>query len=303
MIASRSARASFTLKRGMLTILLGVLTAALMMAQQPTASQTRAVLARLGKEADRFERNAHRFTCTETLRQTQPDGTRFGTGPRGITTKLPGVVHEIVSEYGYVSVDQPGGSLKEVRLILTVDGLKWKHGKKDLSDLAERIGTKDAKNQAHTLENYEDYGLRGFLSDAGQLILLFARRGVEKYDLVYDRTDVSPSGAAWVYKYTQLDGPQALTIYGAKQPVRQRLAGEVWVQSSDSQLVRITMHSEHIMNASKVRDVTLVDYEPSQWGVLLPFHIDHRQYVDMQLFVIDEFSYAGCRQTLPGKLR
>jgi hypothetical protein len=287
----------------MLAILLGLLAAALLSAQQPTPAQTRAVLLRLGKEADRFERNAHRFTCTETLRQTQPDGTRFGTGPRGITTKLPGIVHEIVSEYGYVSSDEPGGSLKEVRLVLTVDGEKWKRGKKDLSDLAERIGARDAKNRARTLENYEDYGLRGFLSDASQLILLFARHGIEKYDITFDRNDMAPSGSAWVYKFTQLDGPQALTIYGAKEPVRQRLAGEVWVQTSDSQPVRITMHSEHVMNGAKVRDVTLVDYEPSRWGLILPSRVDHRQYVDQQLFVIDQFFYTKFEQTVPGKLR
>jgi hypothetical protein len=287
----------------MLATLLGLLAASILNAQQPTPVQTRAVLARLGKEADRFERNAHRFTGTETLRQTQPDGTRFSTGPRGITTKLPGIEHEIVSEYGYISSDEPGGSLKEVRLVLTVDGLKWKRGKKDLSDLAARIGSQDAKNRARTLANYEDYGLRGFLSDAGQLILLFARHGIEKYDFTYDRNEIGASGTVWVYKYAQLDGPQALTIYGSKQPLRQRLAGEVWVQSSDLQPVRVTMHSEHVMNEAKVRDVTLVDYDPSRWGLLLPSRIDHRQYVDQQLFVIDQFFYSDFKQTVPGKLR
>ena len=287
----------------MLAILPGLLTAFLFTAQQPTAAQTRAVLVRLGREADLFERNAHRFTATETLRQTQPEGTRFDTGPRGITTKLPGVVHEIVSEYGYISSDEPGGSLKEVRLVLTVDGLKWKSGKKDLSTLAEQIGSRDAKNRKHTLESYEDYGLRGFLSDAGQLILLFARHGAEKFEFVYDRSEIGASGPMWVYKYTQLDGSQALTIYGEKEPVRQKLAGEVWVQASDSVPVRVTMHSERVVKDSKVRDVTLVDYEPSSWGLLLPSHIDHRQYVDQQLFVIDEFFYTAFKQTIPGKLR
>ena len=115
--------------------------------------------------------------------------------------------------------------------MLTVDGLKWKSGKKDLSELAEQIGNRDVKNKANTLESYEQYGLRGFLSDAGQLILLFARHGIEKYDFVYDRSEIGAAGPMWVYKYSQLDGAQTLTIYGEKQPVRQRLAGEVWVQS------------------------------------------------------------------------
>lgn len=270
----------------------------------PTADQTRRALARLGQEADRFERNAHRFTGVETLQQTQPAGTRFSTGPRGIATRLPEAVHEIVSEYGYVSSDERGGSLKEVRLVLTVDGLKWKTGKKDLNDLANRIGTRDAKNRSRTLESYEDYGLRGFLSDAGQLILLFSRGAVEKYEFIFDRQDYGESGQpSWVYKYQQLDGGQAFTIYGGKEPIRQRLHGELWIRPNDLTPARVTIDSTHTMNESEVRDVTSVEYEMNQSGLLLPSRIDHSQFVDKQLFVIDRFTYTGFKQTVRGKIQ
>ena len=63
------------------------------------------------------------------------------------------------------------------------------------------------------------------------------------------------------------------------------------------------MQSERVVKDAKVRDVTLVDYEQSSWGLLLPSHIDHRQYVDLQLFVIDEFFYTAFKQTIPGTLR
>lgn len=273
-------------------------------AQQPSPEQTRSVVARLAREADRFERNAHRFTGLETLRQVQPAGTRFGKGPRGITTRLPEAVHEIISEYGYISSDEPGGSLKEVRLVLTIDGLKWKTGKKSLNDLAGRIGASDAKNPARSLESYEDYGLRGFLSDAGQLILLFSRGAAEKYEFAFDRTETDAvHGPTHVYRYQQLDGGQALTIYGGKEPIRQKLHGEVWSRTSDALPFRITIDSTHKMNESEVRDVTAVDYEFSRWGLLLPSQINHRQFVDTQLFVTDEFTYTGFKQTIPGKLR
>jgi hypothetical protein len=273
-------------------------------AQQPSPEQTRSVMARLAREADVFERNAHRFTGLETLRQVQPAGTRFGEGPRGIITRLPEAVHEIVSEYGYISSDEPGGSLKEVRLVLTIDGLKWKTGKKDLNDLAGRIGARDAKNPARSLQSYEDYGLRGFLSDAGQVILLFSRGGTEKYEFSFDRTESDTTqGASYVYRYQQLDGGQALTIYGGKEPIRQKLHGEIWARITDQVPFRITIDSTHQMNESDVRDVTAVDYEISRWGILLPSRINHRQFVDKQLFVTDDFTYSEFKQTIPGKLR
>ena len=76
----------------------------------PTTEQTRAVLARLGREADQFERNAHRFVGVETLEQVQPEGTRYSVSKRGVETRLPATKNVVVSEYGFISSDEPGGS-------------------------------------------------------------------------------------------------------------------------------------------------------------------------------------------------
>ena len=273
------------------------------LAAAPTTEQTRAVLARLTREADQFERNAHRFSGVETLQQVQPEGTRFSRSNRGLETRLPAATNVIVSEYGFISSDEPGGSLKEVRSILTVNGLKWKRGKKDLNDLATQIAREDAKNRVRTLERYENFGLRGFLQDAGQLILLFARRGTERYEFTFDREASSLAGPAWVYKYRQIDGPAAFTIYGQKQPIRQRLEGEVWLSRGDGLPVRVVMHSNHSVKESKVRDITIVDYEMSRWGFLLPSRIDHKQYVDGELFVADDFTYKDFREVISGRPR
>ena len=120
----------------MLATLLGLLAASLLNAQQPTPAQTRAVLARLGKEADAS--SAMRIVSRVWRRSARPSRmVRDSARVRGASRpSCPASMHEIVSEYGYISSDEPGGSLKEVRLVLTVDGLKWKRGKKDLSDLA-----------------------------------------------------------------------------------------------------------------------------------------------------------------------
>jgi hypothetical protein len=273
------------------------------MAAAPTTEQTRAVLTRLEREADQFERNAHRYLGVETLEQVQPEGTRFSVSKRGLETKLPAATTVVVSEYGFISSDEPGGSLREVRSILTVNGLKWKRGKKDLNDLATQIAREDAQNRVRTLERFENFGLRGFLQDAGQLILLFARNGTERYEFTFDREASSMAGPAWVYKYRQIDGPAAFTIYGQKKPIRQRLEGEVWLSRGDGLPVRVVMHSNHVVKESQVRDVTIVDYEMSRWGLLLPSRIDHKQYVDGDLFVANDFTYKDFREVISGRPR
>jgi hypothetical protein len=120
---------------------------ALLLAGIPIVAQTAAdhqeVLANLGREADLFERSAHRVVGRERLTQTVPDGVRIGRGMRGIETRLPGFTREIISQYGFVSLDEPGGNIREVRHVLTVDGQAWNKKTKSLASLAQEITGKD----------------------------------------------------------------------------------------------------------------------------------------------------------------
>src|SRR6185436_13626241 len=114
-------------------------------AQTPEA--LRAVIERLGKEADLFDKRAHRVTGIETLRQTLPRGSRISKGKRGVETVLPEQTREIVSEYGFISLDEPGGWLKEIRMVLSIDGLTWKKGNKNLDGLARTLSASDDKKK------------------------------------------------------------------------------------------------------------------------------------------------------------
>ena len=147
------------------------------------------MLQKLGEEADRFERAAHRFQGVEVLKQTLPKGTRISRRANGIETLLPEITHEIVSEYGYIPEDVRGGSIKEVRMVLTVNGLKWKRGTRGLDALAEQITAQDDKQKRGSLESWEDFGLRGFITDLGPLILLFSRGQATQYEFTYDGID------------------------------------------------------------------------------------------------------------------
>lgn len=266
-----------------------------------TTADHQVVFANLGRQADLFERSAYRVVGQERLTQTVPDGVRIGRGMRGIETRLPGVKREIVSQYGFVSLDEPGGSLKEVRHVLTIDGQQWNRKAKSLASLAQEIAATDDKSKHRQLERFEEYGLHGFVSDLGQLILLFARGGAAHYELRYDHID---EDRLWVYTYQQLDGREALTIYGeGKEPTRQRMKGRIWVTPATKMPVRISIESEREIEKVLIRDTSIVDYEKSKFGFLLPSKIVHKQYVGPTLYVTDEFEYSEFREILRGVRR
>ena len=262
-----------------------------------TTADHQAVFSQLGREADQFERSAHRVVGRERLKQTVPDGVRIGVGMRGIETRLPGYTREVISQYGFVSMDEPGGAIREVRHVLEVDGQVWTKKTKSLAALAQEITGKDEAGRKRHLERFEEYGLQGFVSDLGQLILLFARGGTQRYELRYDKTD---DEGLWVYTYQQLDGKEALTIYGeGKQPTRQKLKGRIWVRPADRMPFRLGIDSERVIENISIRDHSVVEYARSKSGYLLPERIVHQQFIGTLLFVTDEFTYSDFREILP----
>jgi hypothetical protein len=264
-------------------------------AQLPVGTQ--GVVERLAKEADLFDRMAHRVAGVETLRQTLPRGSRIAKGKRGVDTVLPEQVREIVSEYGFMGVDERGGSLKEVRMVVSVDGQRWKKRNKNLDSLARTLSATDDKKRRSLLESYENFGLQGFVTDLGQLILLFSRGLVSNYEIRYVGKD---NQSLDVYEYTQLGGTDALTVYEGKAPLRLKLQGKIWVQASDKLPVGLSVESTREENKSIIRDISIVEYAPSDFGFLLPKRINHRQYVGEHLFVEDDFNYRDFKQVLPG---
>lgn len=261
-----------------------------------TTADHQAVFASLGREADLFERSAYRVVGRERLKQTVPDGVRIGRGIRGIETRLPGFTREVVSQYGFVSLDEPGGSIKEVRHVLEVDGQTWTKKTRSLASLAQEITGKDEKGKRKALERFEEYGLHGFVTDLGQLILLFARNGAQRYELRYDKTE----DGLWMYTYQQLDGKEAVTIYGeGNQPTRQKIKGRFWVRPSDKLPSRISFESDRVIDDIQIRDISTVEYERSKFGYLLPTRIVHQQFIGPTLYVTDEFTYSDFREVLP----
>ncbi len=255
------------------------------------------MIARLGAEADAFERTAYRIAGRELLKQTVPNGVRMGRGLRGTFIKLPGYSREIVSEYGFVSVDAPGGSVREVRRVLMVDGQKWQKESKSLKALARDMMAVDDKARQRSLERFEEFGLTGFITDLGQLILLFARGNAAHFEFVYESAEAD---GTLVFTYQQVDGAEAVTIYGETSiPVKQKMHGRLWIQPYTLLPLRMSLDSQREYESQWLVDRSLVEYAPSKFGLLLPMRIRHDQHYGQTLLVTDDFDYSEWKQVLP----
>lgn len=255
------------------------------------------VLTRLGQEADLFERSAHRVIGIETLLQTRAAGVEISR--RNIETRVPERKREIVSEYGYVAVDERGGSLKESRSVLTIDGLKW-NKPKGLDNLAKTISAKDDKQKRKLLEEFESYGLHGVISDVSQLILLFARGRAAQYEFAFESEGRDPSGEdVVVYRFAQIDGPQSFRVFQGKQVVGDKIHGKLWARAGDGEPLRIALETLRSVKSSQLRDTVLVSYFRSDFGFLLPVRVLHEQFEDGALTVSDDFLYSGFKEVIP----
>src|SRR5579871_1237050 len=141
--------------------------------------QTQKMAARVSEEAEAFAKLAPEVLGTETLHQkAQKPATRFH--PRvGTAATNPGPVWKertVVSEYGFATLADDQGALRELRQVVSVDGRKVEDTKKAQESLAKVITAKDDTRKKEVLKQFEKVGLIGAVTDFGQLILLFGRR-------------------------------------------------------------------------------------------------------------------------------
>jgi hypothetical protein len=267
--------------------------------------QLHRVLARVTQEADAFYRSAHRIAGTETLRQTVGDGVRTSRGPRGAEVLLPSRTTEIVSEYGFIAADEPGAPIREVRRVLTIDGLPWNSRRtRDADTLADQIRATRQKDRRKSLERFEEHGLFGVATDVSQMLLLFARGGAAKMELVYDRDEPSgPHGTLVVFRYNQLEGEEGVTIYEGDEVVKKKSMGELWVRATDLVPVRVTMNSVREVNDEALRDVLEVRYDMGPFGFVLPSYARHQQFAGGEVIVTTEYTYTSFREVLPDRRR
>jgi hypothetical protein len=265
--------------------------------------QTQKMTARVSEEAEAFAKLAPEVLGTETLHQkAQKPPARFH--PRvGDAAKGPPAPsfreRTVVSEYGFTSFSNEPGALHELRQVVSVAGRKVEDSKKAQDSLAKVIMASDDGRKKEVLKQFEKVGLLGAVTDFGQLILLFARRELERYEFAVKGPDTLENAPVLVFTYKQLDGPEGLTLIQANkkdQLHRLRMQGEIWVNPESYVPMRITMVAMEGVENAPLHEEASVDYAMSKFGALLPVSTTHRELRAGKVIAENHFSYSDFRK-------
>jgi hypothetical protein len=261
---------------------------------------TQKLVKRLGDEAAAFQKIAPQLVGRETLHQRALAPPHFKMRV-GDAAKQPQAAdwreHEIVSEYAFALL---GRQVHELRQVTSVDGKRMAGEIKAQDALAKLVTGNDDQRKRRALEQLEKYGLRGSATDFGQILLLFSRGSIERYEFTAAGPRLMGTVATQVFHYQQLDGPQALTVFrgasgaGAATPQRLSVEGEIWVREADGLPVRITMTATDSTDKDKpLREEATVDYGMSAFGTLLPVETTQRELRAGEEVAENKFSYSG----------
>jgi hypothetical protein len=275
-----------------------VLLAAVLHADELTDKMT----ARVSEEAAAFFRIAPEVLGTETLHQraVKPPP-RFH--PRvGAAAMAPPPVQwkerDVVSEYGFASfaagnTEGPNtAAIHELRRVISVDGRKVEDTKQAQESLAKAITAADDAQKRALLKEFEKYGFSGAVTDFGQLLLLFTRRDLERYEFTPRPAMMVGYDRALVWSYRQLDGPEALTLFEQSKTRRMRIEGEIRVRASDFVPLQITLAAHEGDAPDSVREEAAVNYESTKFGALLPVSTEHRELRGGRVVMENHFTYA-----------
>lgn len=266
----------------------------------------REMQARVSEEAEAFQKLAPSVLGRETMRQKAlKPPPRFHPRVGAAAFKAPPQwrEREIVSEYGFAPYGHAPGeaslaALHELRQVISVDGRQVADDQKARDNLAKMIAAPDDARKMEALEQFEKYGLPGAVTDFGELILLFTRRDMGRYEFTA-KGMAKPDDGEMVFEYKQREGPEALTVIDAKRKDRlwhMRLEGEIRVRAGDYVPVRITMAANEDQPGGNLREEASVDYEMSRFGALLPVSVQHRELRAGKVIMENRFSYSDFRK-------
>src|SRR5262249_30820205 len=142
---------------------------------------------------------------------------------------------------------------------------------------------------------FEKYGLVGAVTDFGQVLLLFTRREMERYEFTPKGTMMIGYDRALIFNYKQLDGPEALTlIQGNKKDRLQklRIEGEIRVNAETFVPLQITLVARQGEGEIELREEAAVNYVMSKYGAVLPSATEHREVRGGQIVAENQFTYS-----------
>ncbi|HLJ18240.1 MAG TPA: hypothetical protein VKV15_27360 [Bryobacteraceae bacterium] len=258
------------------------------------------MMERISEEASVFAQQAPNVIGQETLQQRAlKPSRRFHPriGEAALEQPKPEwQTREIISEYGFSAFSSKPGVLHEFRRVTAVDGRKVEQKDKALDALAKSITSNSDNQKRRALKDFEKYGLLGAASDFGQLILMFSRSNLDKYEFNVEGPRLLGAERALVFSYKQMDGAQGLTIFADGKALHERLEGEIWVRASDYLPLRITIVSVRGEGQKGVREQAQVDYVMTQYGFELPISVVHSEYRARGPVAENRFQYSNFKR-------
>lgn len=257
---------------------------------------TQKMTARVSEEAEAFHKIALEVLGTEKLHQSAVKAqTRFHPRVANAPQKPQWQDHNVVSEYGFATFTGQAGAIHEVRQVVSFDNRKVSDTKKAQDALAKAITASDDGQKKELLKEFERYGLNGAVTDFGQILLLFTRRDLERYEFTARGARMIGYDRALVFSYKQLDGPEALTLFEQNKgdhANRLRIEGEIRVRASDFVPLQITLAATQGDAPNSIREEAAVTYAMSKYGALLPTATEHHELRNGKLVVQNDFTYA-----------
>jgi hypothetical protein len=259
--------------------------------------RTQKLIEGLAQQADIFERIAPQVLGRETLHQRvlkPPPRFRPRIGEAAKKPLLPvWQERDIVSEYGFAALGDNRQELHEIRRVTSIDGRNVEDEKQAQDSLAKLVTASGDLRKRLALKQLEKYGLRGAAADFGQLLLLFSRRDVERYEFTFSSSQPVGDLQILVFRYKQLDGPEAITVFEGDKPLRLRVEGEIWVRGDNYAPVRITLIARQGESAAGLHEEATVQYAMSAFGVLLPSTIVQHELREGQVTSESKFAYEN----------
>jgi len=276
-------------------VLLYLVLATLLQADELTQKMT----ARVSEEADAFAKLAPQVLGTEKLHQAaMKPKSRFHPRVGAAATAPPPskwTERNITSEYGFAEFAGESGAVHELRQVTLVDGRKIEDTKKAQSALAKAITATDDARKKEMLKQFEKYGLVGAVTDFGQLLLLFSRRDLERFEFTSKGDKMIGYDRALVFAYKQIDGPEALTLFEENkhdQMRHLRVEGEIRVRAEDFVPLQITLAAQQGDAPNSLREEAAVTYVMSKYGALLPVSTEHRELRAGKVVAENHFTYT-----------
>jgi hypothetical protein len=257
---------------------------------------TQKMAARVSEEAEAFRKIALEVLGTEKLHQSSVKAEpRFHPRVTNTPQKPQWLEHDVVSEYGFATFAGQSGAIHEVRQVMSFDGRKIADSKKAQEALAKAITASEDGQKKELLKQFERYGLNGAAMDFGQLLLLFTRRDIERYEFTAKGARMIGYDRALVFGYKQLDGPEALTLFEQNKGDRAnrlKIEGEIRVRASDLVPLQITLAATQGDAPNTIREEAAVTYAMSNYGALLPTATEHHELRNGKLVAQNNFTYA-----------